>query len=140
MSKQDEPLARFHNPAGLPAPMGFSQLVEIAVGGRLILLSGQAALDAAGSLIGAGDFRAQVTQTFKNLEMALAAAGASFSDVVKLNYYCVESVPASEISVVREVRNQFLNVRMPPTSTLVFVSRLVHPEWLIEIEAMAVVR
>jgi enamine deaminase RidA (YjgF/YER057c/UK114 family) len=140
MSTSDTPLVRFQNPANLPSPAGFSQLVEIGSGGRLILISGQASLDAAGHLIGANDFRAQVTQTFRNLEVALAAAGASFSDVVKLNYYCVESVPDSEIPVLREVRNQFLNTQPPPASTLVFVSRPVRPDWLVEIEAMAVVR
>ena len=72
--------------------------------------------------------------------MALAAAGASFSDVVKLNYYSAESVPDSEIPVLREVRNQFLNTQLPPASTLVFVSRLVRPDWLVEIEAVAAVR
>lgn len=140
MSTSDTSLVRFQNPASLPSPAGFAQLVEIGSGGKLILISGQASLDAAGQLIGANDFRAQVTQTFRNLEVALAAAGASFSDLVKLNYYCVESVRDSEIPVLREVRNQFLNTQLPPASTLVFVSRLVRPDWLVEIEAMAVVR
>jgi enamine deaminase RidA (YjgF/YER057c/UK114 family) len=124
----------------LPSPPGFSQVVEIGSGGKLVLISGQASLDPTGQLIGANDFRAQVTQTFRNLEVALAAAGASFSDVVKLNYYCAEGVADSEIPVLREVRNQFLNTEQPPASTLVFVSRLVRPDWLIEIEAMAVLR
>lgn len=140
MPKNDTPLVHFQNPAGLPSPPGFSQLVEIGSGVKLILISGQASLDATGQLIGANDFRVQVTQTFRNLEVALAAAGASFSDVVKLNYYCVESVPDSEIPVLREVRNLFLNTLQPPASTLVFVSRLVRPDWLVEIEATAVVR
>lgn len=82
---------------------------------------------------------AQVSKAFENIGCALEAAGTSFKDVVKLNYYCVESVPANEMSAVREIRDRFVNTQAPPVSMFVFVSRLVRPEWLIEIEATAVV-
>ena len=134
----NESTVRFLNPASMPPPFGYSQVAEVTRG-KLILIAGQVARDTAGNSVGAGDFRAQVASTFQNLGHALAAVGASFSHVVKLNYYCVESVPATELSVVREIRDQFVNTQAPPVSTFVFVSRLVRPEWLFEIEALAVV-
>jgi len=134
----NESPVRFINPASMPPPFGYSQVAEVTRG-KLILIAGQVARDTAGNTVGAGDFRAQVASTFQNLGNALAAVGASFSQVVKLNYYCVESVPATELSVVREIRDQFVNTQAPPASTFVFVSRLVRPDWLIEIEALAVV-
>ena len=122
----------------MPPTLGWSQVAEVTRG-KLILIAGQIAHDAAGNIVGAGDFAAQARKTFENLGHALEAVGASFRDVVKLNYYCVESVPAGDIAIIREIRNQFLNMQAPPVSTFVFVSRLVRPEWLVEIEAMAVV-
>jgi enamine deaminase RidA (YjgF/YER057c/UK114 family) len=76
---------------------------------------------------------------FENLKTALAAAGATFDDVIKLNYYCADSVDAAGIAVVREVRERYLNSKNPPVSTFVVVRRLVRPEWLIEVEAVAVI-
>lgn len=123
----------------MPPPVGgYSQVAEV-IRGKLILIAGQIARDASGSDVAPGDLRGQLTKIFENIEHALAAAGASFQDVVKMNYFCVESVPASEISVVREVRDRFINAQAPPVSTFVFVSRLVRPEWLIEVEAWAVI-
>lgn len=129
---------RFLNPASMPPPVGYSQLAEVTRG-KLVLISGQVSRDPSGNTIGTNDFRAQLELTFQNIGLALAAAGATFAQVAKLNYYCVESVPASELAVVREIRDRFMNTQAPPASTFVFVSRLVRPEWLIEIEALAVV-
>jgi 2-iminobutanoate/2-iminopropanoate deaminase len=133
-----ETVVRFLSPASMPHALGYSQVAEVTRG-KLILTAGQISADVAGNVVGAGDFAAQVQKTFENLKCALEAAGASFEHVVKLNYYCVESVPAGEIAVVRQIRDRFLNTQAPPASTFVFVSRLVRPEWLIEIEALAVV-
>lgn len=60
--------------------------------------------------------------------------------MIKLNYYCTESVDPSVIPAVREVRDQYVNTANPPTSTFVVVKRLVRPEWLIEVDAVAVVK
>jgi len=60
--------------------------------------------------------------------------------VIKLNYYCVASVDPAQMTVVREVRDKYVNTANPPTSTFVFVQRLVRPEWLIEVDAVAVVK
>lgn len=136
----DKSLLRFQNPSALPQPKGYSQVAEITGTGRIILISGQVPMDSTGAIVGAGDFQEQVKHAFTNLKHALEAAGGSFANVAKLNYYCVEAVPASELPLLREIRDQFVNVENPPASTFVFVSRLVRPEWLIEIEATAVIR
>lgn len=129
---------KLHNPPGLHKPLGYSHVAEVT-GGKLVLVAGQVGLDTAGNLV-ADDFAAQARQVFANLKAALAAAGATFHDVVKLNYYCVDSVDLSvQLPVVREIRDTYVNVAAPPISTFVVVSRLVRPGWLIEVEAVAVV-
>jgi len=129
---------RLSSPATLPRPAGYSHLAEVG-GGRLVYIAGQVPQDAAGKLIGAGDLRAQLRQVFTNLQLAVEAAGGTFADIIKLNYYCVDAVPPSDQPIVREVRDQFVNTAAPPVSTFVVVRRLVRPEWLIEVEAVAVI-
>jgi adhesin HecA-like repeat protein len=116
------------------APMGYSHIAEVR-GGRTLYLAGQLALDQDGQLVGRGDLRAQAKQVFENLRGRLAEAGASFNDVVKLNYYLTD---ASDLSAVRETRDRYVNAENPPASTLVVVKRLVAEEYLIEVEAIAV--
>jgi enamine deaminase RidA (YjgF/YER057c/UK114 family) len=99
--------------------------------GRVAYVSGQVAYNKDGELMGNGDIVAQTRQVFENLKTALAALDASFSDVIKLNYYAVD---ASRLSEIREVRNDYLAA--PPASTFVVVKGLVRPELLIEIEAI----
>ena len=89
--------------------------------------------------MGKGDYRAQIEQVFANLDTAVRAAGGTFADVVKLNYYAVASVDPAQQRAVAEVRDRYMNTQSPPVSTFVFVSRLVHTDWLIEIEVDAVV-
>ena len=130
---------RLHNPPELHKPFGYSHVAEVT-GGKLVYIAGQVALDAAGNLVGKDDFAAQARQVFANLKSALAAAGAGFHHVIKLNYYCADSVdPAVHLPVVREIRDTYINAAAPPASTFVVVRRLVRPEWLIEVEAVAVV-
>jgi enamine deaminase RidA (YjgF/YER057c/UK114 family) len=119
----------------LPPAAGYSQ-AAVVTKGRLIYVAGQVAMDSTGKLVGPGDFRAQVKQTFENLKAALAAGGATFDNVVKLNSYFVD---VKQAPVFREVRDQYVNVANPPVSTAVQVPRLVREEWLIEVEAVAVV-
>ena len=83
-----------------------------------------------------GDSRAQAQQTFENLKAALEASGAKFENVVKLNYYFSD---ITQLSVVREVRDKFINVANPPASTAVEVKRLFREPFLIEVEGVAVV-
>jgi enamine deaminase RidA (YjgF/YER057c/UK114 family) len=132
--------AKLHNPPDLHKPVGYSHVAEVT-GGKLIYIAGQVALDAGGNLVGKDDFAAQVRQVFANLKSALTLAGATFHDVIKMNYYCVDTVDlAVHLPTVREIRDTLLNTAAPPASTFVVVRRLVRPEWLIEVEAVAAVR
>jgi enamine deaminase RidA (YjgF/YER057c/UK114 family) len=129
---------RLISPSGLHKPAGYSHVAEVT-GGRLIYVAGQIALDPAGNLVGAEDFGAQVRQVFANLAAALASVGATFKDVIKLNYYCADSVDlATHLPLVRAVRDALIDPAAPPASTFVVVRRLVNPAWLIEVEAVAV--
>ncbi|HYT25495.1 MAG TPA: RidA family protein [Actinomycetota bacterium] len=127
--------ANFINPAALHPPTGYTHVVEVTAG-RPVYIAGQVALDPAGALVGPGDLRAQARQVFDNLRAALEAVGATFDQVVKLNYYLVD---ATQLPVVREVRDEYLNPRQLPASTAVEVRRLVRDDLLIEIEAVAVI-
>lgn len=130
---------RIFNPDTMAKPTaGYSQVAEVS-GGKLVFIAGQVEQDRSGNLVGKDDFRVQVQQVFENLKAAVEAAGGNFNDVVKLNYYCAESVAPAQIPAVREIRDKYVNTANPPTSTFVVVKRLVRPEWLIEIEAVAVV-
>jgi enamine deaminase RidA (YjgF/YER057c/UK114 family) len=117
---------------------GYSQVAEVR-GGKLVYIAGQVPFDRSGNLVGKDDFLAQTEQVFRNVKAAAEAAGGSFSDVVKLNYFCVEAVNPALIPQVLKVRDQFVDTKNPPISTFVVVKRLVNPQWLIEIEAVAVV-
>jgi enamine deaminase RidA (YjgF/YER057c/UK114 family) len=118
------------------APAGYSHVVSVQ-GGRTLYISGQLALDKEGKLVGRGDFRAQVKQVFENIKARLEDGGATFNDVVKLNFYLSD---ASDLQALRETRNSYINLENPPASTLVVVKQLVREEYLLEVEAIAVVR
>jgi enamine deaminase RidA (YjgF/YER057c/UK114 family) len=127
--------ANFINPETVHRPMGYTHVVEVTAG-RPVYVAGQVALDRDGALVGPGDVRAQARQVFDNLREALQAVGASFDQVVKLNYYLVD---ATQLPAVREVRDQYVNPAQPPASTAVEVRRLFRDDLLIEIEAVAVI-
>lgn len=129
---------QFLNPSDLPTPPGYTQVV-VARLGRTVYVAGQVALDRDGRLVGEGDFLAQCRQTFANVGRALAAAGADFSHVVKLTTFVTDM---SALVHFRTARDEVLGPAIsapPPASTLVQVQRLFRPEFLIEIEAVAVV-
>lgn len=125
---------RFINPETIAKPTGYTHIVE-TTGRRTVYISGQVALDRQGNLIGVNDMKAQAEQVFQNLEAALAAVEASFGDVVKLTYYVVH---ISQIQAVRDARDRYIDPAKPPASTAVEVRRLVREEFLLEIEAIAV--
>jgi len=135
LEAQAEHVATGRRIEGLPD----SHVAEVNAG-KIVYIAGQVALDRAGNLVGKDDFRAQVQQVFENLKSAVEAAGGDFNSVVKLNYFCAESVDPSQITVVREIRDKYVNTSNPPVSTFVVVKRLVRPELLIEVEAVAVVK
>lgn len=125
-----KPKGLFHNPA-------FSQVVS-ATGTRTIYTAGQVAIDELGALVGGNDLAAQTTQAMHNVKLALAAAGADFKHVVKITTYVVNYRPELR-SVISGARAPFFAGSTPPASTLLGVAALALPEWLIEIEAVAVV-
>jgi enamine deaminase RidA (YjgF/YER057c/UK114 family) len=127
------------NPETMFVPTaGYSQVAEIR-SGHLVYIAGQVPFDKSGNLVGREDFLAQAEQVFRNIKAAIEAAGGGFTDVVKLNYFCVEAVDPSLIPQILKVRDRFVDTKNPPVSTFVVVKRLVRPEWLIEVEAVAVV-
>jgi enamine deaminase RidA (YjgF/YER057c/UK114 family) len=127
---------QFVNPLTLCPTFGWTHVVT-ATGGKTVYISGQVSVNELGEVVGKGDLRAQAVQTFENLRLALAAVGANFRDVVKMNLYVVGLRP-EQVPVLREVRSRHINPEQPPASTLVGVSALVGADWLIEIEAVAV--
>lgn len=129
---------QFLNPEGIHKPVGYTHVV-IPGPGKLVYISGQIALNAKGEVVGTGDLRAQVKQDFENLKTALAAAGGTLNDIVKLNYYVVNLRP-EHLPVIREVRNSYISQEHPPASTLVGVTALAREDFMIEIEAVAVVK
>jgi len=122
------------NPAGLHPPTGYSHVV---VGnGTFVHVSGQVAVDEAGAVVGHGDLGAQTRQVFRNLESALASAGATFADVVKLTTFIVDYRPEM-LPAYRAERSRFIGDHLP-ASTLVGVQALALSDYLIEIEATAI--
>jgi enamine deaminase RidA (YjgF/YER057c/UK114 family) len=131
------PKHKFLNPDTIAMPVGYTHVVEPVAPGRIIFISGQLGLDLDNKIVGApGDFRAQAEQTFVNLKNALAAVGAGFEHVVKLNNYFTD---ISHLGPFREVRDRFVNTVAPPASTAVAIAALARPGALIEVEAIAVV-
>src|SRR5436309_16032563 len=118
-----------HNPA-------FSQVVA-ASGGRTIYTAGQVSIDERGALVGAADLAAQTAQAMRNVGLALSAAGATYADIVKITTYVVAYKPEHR-AVIGQARAPFFPKGTPPSSTLVGVTALALPEWLIEIEAVAI--
>ena len=130
-------MSRQHlQPEGLAKPRGYSHVV--CARGTSVFIAGQVAFDADGRVVGPGDLRAQTEQVFKNLQCALAAAGARIEDLVKTTIFVVGFKPADR-EVIAEVRSRFYGNHPPPASTLVGVQALVVPELMIEIEAIAVI-
>jgi enamine deaminase RidA (YjgF/YER057c/UK114 family) len=127
----------FINPSALNPTNGFTHVVT-STGGKTVHVSGQVSVNEKAEVVGKGDFRAQVEHTFENLKVALATAGASLSDVVKITYYVVDLKPEL-VPHLREIRRKYLDPNHPPASTLVGVAALVVPDWLVEIEVVAVV-
>jgi enamine deaminase RidA (YjgF/YER057c/UK114 family) len=124
-------------PQGLFASPMFSQVTTV-IEGKLIFVSGQVSWDDKGKVMFPGDLRAQTRQTFENMKIALAAAGATIDDVLKFNIYVV-NLDREKWKIVGEERAKYVNPEKAPASTMVGVQGLVLEELLIEIEAVAVI-
>ena len=124
----------------IPAPDGVApaaQYTHVVLGtGRFVAVSGQLALDEDGGLVGEGDPAAQARQVFENLRRCLAAAGASFDDVVKLTFFVTDM---AHLPAIRAARAEHIPDDRLPAASAVQVAALVRPEFLMEIEAFAVV-
>ena len=127
------------NPAGLIPPTGHTHVVSVT-GGTTLYLAGQSAFNASSELVGVGDHYAQTREAFTNVRTALAAAGATWRDVVKATYYVVDVSPDALAAFVRAM-NEVLgdDAEPPPAATFVGVAALAYPDMLVEIDVTAVV-
>ncbi|HMH92284.1 MAG TPA: RidA family protein [Streptosporangiaceae bacterium] len=126
-------MEHYVRPDGLPPVSGYSHAV--AFRGRMVAVSGQVPADREGRVVGLSDPAAQVRQVFENLTAVLAAAGATMADVVKLTVFLTD---LADLPAYRAVRDEYVSRDRPPASSLVQVSGLVHPDYRVEIEALAV--
>ncbi len=135
MSDESEETMLTHIPPDGVAPgNGYSHVV---VGeGRLVVISGQVALDEKGNVVGKGDAAAQARQVFENMQRCLAAGDATFADVAKLTFYVTDVAILPE---VRAARDAHIDTARPPASTAVQVAALYRPELLLEVEALAII-
>ncbi len=124
----------FINPPGLSK--GSYSHVAVVSSGKMIFISGQVATNPAGQIVGA-TFAEQATQVFEHFKLALAASGATFSNVVKMNTY-VRDLTGARVKAFREVRVKYLGDHLP-ASTLVATPGLVHEDMMLEVEVIAVV-
>ncbi|MFF3462566.1 RidA family protein [Streptomyces sp. NPDC002619] len=128
------------DPTRITAPDGVAPAAQyshvVTATGRFVAVSGQLALDKAGKLVGEGDPAAQARQVFENLRRCLAAAGATFEDVVKLTYFVTDM---AYLPAVRAARAAHMPDDRLPASSAVQVAALVAPQFLLEVEAFAVV-
>ncbi|WP_448951661.1 RidA family protein [Labrys neptuniae] len=124
------------NPNGISTPQTYSHVI-VAKGSRLVFIAGQVAEDGAGNLVGAGDMVAQAKQVFANIGLALTAAGARPDQVTKLTIF-VANYQRDHLPQIEEGRVSLFGAHKP-TDTLVGVARLSHPDYMLEVDAMAVV-
>ena len=125
------------NPPGLSRNPAFTQAVVVSGRHRTIYVGGQNGIDATGNIVGKGDLRAQTEQVFRNLKTVLGAAGAGLEHVVKWTIYVVQGQPLQagfEVFV-----KEWGGRPNPPAITGVFVSQLARPDFLVELDAIAVV-
>lgn len=124
---------QYLNPETLSSTSG--RYTQVVKSGNMIFVAGQVSSDAAGKVVGENDVKAQARQVYKNLEAALKSVGGSLSDVVKTTTYLTR---AENFPVWSPVRAEIWPAN-PPTSTLVIVSALASPAFLIEVETIAII-
>lgn len=128
---------KYLNPDGLPKNPAFTNVVTVTGPVKTVYIGGQDAVDASGAIVGKGDLKAQTEQILKNIEAALAAGGAQLEHVVKWNVYVVQGQSLHEgFAAFQSVWGNRPN---PPAISGMFVAGLAHPDFLAEIDAIAVV-
>jgi enamine deaminase RidA (YjgF/YER057c/UK114 family) len=120
---------------GMYDPPGYSQGIKVTEASTVLFLAGQVAYDKDGSVKHPGDFKAQAREVFRCIKSLVETAGGRMDSIVKLNTYLTDIRYRADLVPIRE---EFLG-KKGPASTLVQVSALAHPDWLIEVEAIAVV-
>ena len=128
---------RYINPDSLIKNPAFTNVVVVEGNLKTVYIGGQDAINASGEIVGKGDIVAQTEQTLANLRVALAAGGAEPEHIIKLNIYVVEGQPLQ--AGFDAFQNAWPEVPHAPAITVVFVSALAHPDFLVEIDAVAVV-
>lgn len=125
------------NPESMMQPRGYSQIIAVSGPHKTIYIGGQNAVDKDGTIVGKGDLASQTKQVLTNIEKALAASNCTFRNVVKWTIYLVQgSDPAIGFAAFQKRFGVLLN---PPVITVIFVAGFVSPEFLIEIDAIAVI-
>jgi enamine deaminase RidA (YjgF/YER057c/UK114 family) len=124
------------NPPALPVPTGYTQVVA-SRGSRTIYIAGQVAVDVIGNVVAPGDVVGQASRAFANVRSAVTAAGGTVADIVKVTWYVVGFRPELLPALARARRDIFGDHE--PASTLVGVQALANPQYLVEVEAIAVV-
>jgi enamine deaminase RidA (YjgF/YER057c/UK114 family) len=133
----DTSIVNFKNPSSVAAPKGYSHAAVIDLGScQMIALSGQVPLDNNGNLVGQDNFEKQSEQVMLNIKNILSDLGGTMSDIIRLGIYTTD---VSQIQAFRQVRDKFIDITKPPTSTLVQVSKLFRGDVLIEVEATAII-
>jgi enamine deaminase RidA (YjgF/YER057c/UK114 family) len=125
------------NPDALNKNPAFTNVVVVTGPVKTVYVGGQDAVDRSGAIVGKGDIKSQTGQVLENIQAALAAAGAGLEHVVKWNLYIVQGQPLQPgFEVFQQVWGNRPN---PPAISAMFVSELAHPDFLLEIDAIAVV-
>jgi enamine deaminase RidA (YjgF/YER057c/UK114 family) len=122
-------------PPGLYDPPTYTQGIKVTAAQTLLFLAGQVAYDKDGGVLHRGDFKAQAREAFRAIKALVEAAGGTMDSIVKMNTYVTDMRYRMDLGAIRAE----VFPRKAPASTLVEVSALAHPDWLIEIEAIAVV-
>ncbi len=127
------PNQEYVNPDTMSTPAGYTHVIKVD---KTVYISGQVSLAPDGSMVGKGDPEAQVRQIWRNIEAAVQSVGGTMQNVVKTTTYVTST---DSMAAVRKVRDEVHQGANPPTSTLLVISALAHPDFLVEIEAVAVV-
>lgn len=125
------------SPEGLHKNPAYSQVAVLEGNHRTIYIGGQNAVDKDGNLVGKGDIEAQARQVLKNLEIAVKAGGGSFENIIKWNVYLLQGQSAEK--ALKVFQGPLSKMKNPPLITGIFVAGLANPDFLLEMEAVAVV-
>lgn len=137
MSNSTETYVKHINPDSLAKNRAFSQVIAVSGSARTVYVGGQDAVDSAGNIIGKGDIKKQAEQVLQNLQIALAAADAKLEHIVKWNVYMVQG--QSLRSGFEAFQKTWGNRPNPPTISVIVVAGLANPDFLIEMDAIAIV-